>query len=99
MQLNKQSMTEKICAVLDALDKRVLKSDSPKLVRLYLLRPNMWNAALVEGTGWTIYSIILSFTHTNLLLSLVLPVPLSFMSKYFIYNRWLFKAPTQESKP
>lgn len=87
----KDNMTERIYFFLQKIDTDVMKFKSPRISQLYLWRPNMWNAALVEGTGWVIYSTILFLVYGSLWLSILLPMPLSFFTKYLIYNRWLFK--------
>lgn len=88
---SKELMTMRIYLFLKRIDNRILKSKSLQISRLYLWKPNMWNALLVEGTGWMIYSTILFLVYGNLWFSVLLPAPLSFITKYLIYNKWLFR--------
>ena len=71
-----------------------------RLTRFYLWRWQMFNAGLVEGTGLLIYLTMVPF-FLNLLLPMGVSVawwittcfvaPCSFLAKYILYDRWLFK--------
>ena len=71
--------------------------------RLYLWRWKMWNSAIVEGTGIIIYFFGVPFCLNTLFGQLpfwwawfftsVFITPISFLTKFVIYNRWLFKKP------
>lgn len=84
----------RIYLFLRRMDRDIFRFKSSQISRLYLWKANMWNALLVEGTGWIIYSTILFFVYGNLWFSVLLPAPLSFITKYLIYDRWLFRKNT-----
>ena len=74
-----------------------------RFTRFYLWRWKLWNSALVEGTGIIIYYlgvpiclnmlfVQLPFAWAWFLTSLFI-TPISFLTKFMIYNRWLFKKP------
>lgn len=60
----------------------------------------MFNAALVEGTGMIVYLLMVPFFLKMLLpmgvttawwITTLFVAPCSFLSKYILYDRWLFK--------
>jgi L-lactate permease len=64
-----------------------------KLTNLYLWRYQLWNAALIEGTGLTIYYVILTVFGSSMPLILALGVcsAVSFFVKFMMYKLWMFK--------
>lgn len=80
----------------------ILFKKRAKLTRLYLWRWKMFNAALVEGTGMLVYLLMVPFFLRMLLpmgitiawwITTIFVAPCSFLSKYILYDRWLFKKP------
>jgi len=73
----------------------------PMFTRFYLWRWKLWNSAIVEGTGIIIYFFGVPFCLNTLFGQLpfwwawfftsLFITPISFLTKFLIYNRWLFK--------
>jgi len=89
-----------IYRILKTFDKFMWKRD--KLCKLYLWNPKLWNSAIVEGTGVLIYlafsplfQLWFILTVRNIVWSNILAnifcIPISFLTKFMIYNKWLFK--------
>ena len=98
-ELKLDRATMKISAFFVLMDGLLFKK--PMVSVLYDRHWKLFNSAVVEGTGVIIYYLLvplaLQFFSTLVAFNLAwffttcFIVPVSFLTKYAIYNRWLFK--------
>ena len=96
-ELDKATM--RISAMFTLVDGTLFKK--PVFSMLYEKHWRLFNSGIVEGTGVLIYYILVPLLlqifspvagwDIAWFLATAIVVPVSFFSKYFIYNRWLFK--------
>ena len=73
---------------------RMLVRMNFSVAKLYLWRFQLWNSAIVEGVGLTMYYAFLPMfliMFGNAYLAITLTVPISFFSKFALYKMWLFR--------
>lgn len=91
--------TKLIAKLLSKID--FMLWSTPRLARMYLWRVQLFNAALVEGTGIMIYYAMLPLFNImfgNIYIALTLTIPISFFCKFILYAGWMFKKPARAPK-